>query len=223
MCRTTADKLIPVTYSASGVGRNESVVLQRQEAASHSWRTVRHLSSAGHTSTAPALGVGIYRLRLAVLRHGSVVSQVQEPVRVFGYVEFDSLFAGDNLGDGGPGVAQGDGFAESYDVLFIGTPDSPTIDAFTVGSDNPCRAVAVNFFPSEQFNSGQGSGIGSIVQAAGVTQASSAAGRPKRLKATLTPGVSWGLQLQAVGNVFDWYIEGVADCDAPHIALTAGG
>jgi hypothetical protein len=207
---TNAATSIPFSYSASGIGRGERVVLQRPEGTGHVWRTVLTLHSGTRSATLPGLAIGRYQLRIATLAHfGHLLAQQPRRVMVFGNVAFASLF-----GIAHTGVVTVPTGTFPYALhLYDGLVD---YTAFSVGTANPCRSVSLQYVPYIDPVASQNQGTGSIVQqSADPVTTTVPTDTVSMLNADLVPGQSWAFNVsQPDGGLIDWYINGTANCDS---------
>ncbi len=208
----TADAGVPMSFSwtATGLKKGHRLVAQRRQGTAGVWRTVRALPRvATGQSTLPALKLGTYRMRIAVLGARRRVHAARERrVRVFGSVPLSILLGEDEYIYSGPTNT----FA--YVAYRAVTRNGSTL--FTV-TRNPCRSVHIDFV----HEAGR-VGDDELVAVASVVQESrdavnGSAGRGGRgaLDVALTPGESWSVKTWTDDPNYDWsklYVNGWASC-----------
>jgi hypothetical protein len=213
-----ANKPSTATYHSANTGSDE-VVIQRMNG--NRWQTIRRLHAASGKVTLPALGIGVYDVRLAAYTSGGqLVSAVGHKMRVFGRVSFAELF--------GLGVHAYSTPAANFHYTMQFYNSRGTYTALVV-KDAPCDSVHVQFIP------GTDNGNSTVV---GVSSGTVYLGRHDRSKlhATVPPqtvgrvggatdvGGAWSLlvaQAASGGQLITWYVNGFADCDATHITTWA--
>lgn len=82
---------IPFSWSSRHLGKKYKLVVQRPVGTSHTWKTMKRLTSRRGSGQLPGLPLGKYRYRVAALRGGRVLAQQAAGVGVFGSVPFSML------------------------------------------------------------------------------------------------------------------------------------
>jgi hypothetical protein len=207
-----ADAGTPTHFSWSGPSGGHLAV-QRQVGTAHVWRTVARLSRTTGSGQLPALPLGAYTLRIVHINaHGTILAQRGRSLHVFGSVPFSQLLAG--WSHPGPGTYSWPGGIFDYFLRYYS--DSGFAGQFTVSS-SACRSLHVDFVP-ELYTGVSGAATGvtvTVVQpAADPVSASTAADTMGSLDATISPGMSWGIQDSATPANTATYIDmnGSASC-----------
>jgi hypothetical protein len=141
------------TYAVRGATRKEKVVFQRQGAAGK-WRTVTTLRNRSGNGVAPALTIGRYHVRLAVLKNGNRVAAQHRRIFVYGKVKLDALCNADNVRwqntDGGcdPQTSQVGSFLfeseATFDAPGASNPNAPAIN-ITISPSTSCRSLHLDY------------------------------------------------------------------------------
>lgn len=236
--RTTVSLNIPATtdaatathftYATHGVPAPDRVVLQRQEGTARTWRTVVGLHrSRAASGTLPALPLGRYRVRIAIVTpRRRVLAERQKTLQVFGDVPFSKLFATSDRGLGSGVYAT----AGSTFPFVMGFYDGAVnFTAFTVAS-NPCRSVHLTFVTAppgqgEDLSRQQGT-VTLVQQSADPITTTSTGGDVGALDATVRPSQTWAVNLAQVPGggsdfLFTWYLNGSASCDATTLTASS--
>lgn len=87
----TAGKHEHFTYGVRNAPKGSVVALQRENGASGPWKTVKTLHAHSGSGSAPALAIGLYGMRVAVLKNGRLVAQHRKTVYVYGDINFSAL------------------------------------------------------------------------------------------------------------------------------------
>ncbi len=224
-----AGAVTPFTYSATGVPRHASVTLERPEGTRHVWQTIASLRAGSHTGSVPALPIGSYSLRVAVLTtkrvrvrrklkvETTVAAQATSTIGIFGQVPLTTLL----------GESSARGVYTTPTATFPYAFDS--YDGQVNYTDlevkkNPCRSVTLTWVEGASYDDSQQSGTVTLVQESADPVSATAAGNAVgTLSATLVPGQSWSVNVaQSQGDptdfLFTWYFNGTASCDATKLS-----
>jgi hypothetical protein len=203
-----------VTYHSSGTG-SDTLVIQRSVGSA--WQTLRQLHADSGSATLPALGIGVYDVRLAAYTSsGQLVTAVGHKLRVFGKVSFADLFSLPTHAYSTP--------ATNFHYIFAFYNARGTYTALTV-KNSPCESLHIQFIP------GSDNGNETVV---GVSTGTMYLGRHDRSKvhATVAPQTvgkingatnlnsAWSLlvaQASSGGQLLTWYVNGYGICDGSSI------
>ncbi len=202
-----------VQYGSRGVRPGQRVALQRRVGTGRVWRTVASLAHnrAGMVSI-PALPLGSYSLRIAVLRGSRVTSQHGARLLVFGTVPLSRLV---NQGEVGVYTLPDSTFR--YVIKNYGASDGGPGTLLT-SKKSPCRSVHFEFVPGTESGSenlhGE-TGSAAVVQESLDPVKTTVAGQTVgTVDATVIPGQSWSLNVESNGGnrLLTWYVNGSASC-----------
>ena len=208
------------SYTATQVPRTASVVLQRKMGTSGVFHTVVKLPRATKgTGRLPALGLGQYTLRLAVLaKHNAVLSSRVGLLRVFGVVPFSTLFAHVGykpLGD--PVVTS----TRTFPWVWVGNessdPQTRGIAVSLAQTDGYCRSVHLEFVPVPGGPRMDGETFTATVlqQSADPVAASVPEDTIGTLDVQLKIGDSWAVNLSHAGGGYSatYFFNGFGSCE----------
>jgi hypothetical protein len=149
----TAGNQVHFTYSVRGAAGKAAVVFQRQGAGGQ-WRTTKTLRSRAGNGVAPALSVGAYNVRVAVLKSGRVQAAQRRVVHVYGDIPFTSLCDASNVewgnGDGGcsSNTSEVGQFlfqsAANFDAPDSSNAVAPAVN-LTITPSTSCRSMHLDF------------------------------------------------------------------------------
>lgn len=206
------------TYSVQDVPLRASFVLQRAEGTGGVWRTIEKLQPGNGSGTVPALGIGTWRVRLAVLvvrnRHSVAIAQAVHSLNVFGVVSLPQLL--------GTPVGSVTIPNSVYSYAFDTYDGAVNYVALAVGTSNPCSSLSLSWVagtPSvnDPYDPSQGGTVTVVQESLDPVATSAAMGIVTQMQAvTLVPGQPWSItvaQTQSSGYLFDWYFNGTAVCD----------
>ncbi len=206
-----ADAGQPIAYTAtaSGVPSKTKLVVQRQMGTAKKYATVATLPRVPSGSlTLPALSLGSYRLRIAVLRRGKTLASKSARLRVFGDVKFSTLFNQSERTLSTP--SRSFSYVIEDSSIFDETGTTLTVDA----SKNFCRSVHVDWVPKNGLNDPSSTATLSVIQESRDPVSDSAQSNEfGAIDAALTPNESWGLTYAVLGDSYmNLYINGTANC-----------
>jgi hypothetical protein len=219
----------PFQYSATGVPRHASVTLQRPEGTRHVWQTIASLKAGTHTGSLPALSVGTYSVRVAVLTtkrvhvqqkvkvEKAVVAQSSAVIGIFGQVPLTTLLGESSTR--GVYTTPTATFPYAFDS-YDGRVNYTDLEV----NKNPCRSVTLTWVEGAEYDDSQQSGTVTLVQESADPVSATAAGNAVgTLSASLVPGQAWSVNVaQSQGDptsyLFTWYFNGTADCDATKLS-----
>lgn len=204
---------IAFSYTAAAVPSNSRVVLQRQMGTAKVFRTVLNLRAATTTpGNAPALDLGRYRFRIAVLqrRRGRtrVLAEQRRLVSVYGLVPIGRLVAT----GGGTFTTPSRTFQYARKTDFVNQPET----VLQVSASNSCRFVHIDWVASRGYNSNAATGTMTIVQEIADPVSSSAPrDEVSAVEAPVAPGKSWSLRASNSSmEGLEFYVNGTASCSS---------
>lgn len=215
-----ADAGAPVRYSytSANVPSPAKLVIQRQVGTAKQFKTVATLAQARGSGSLPALALGRYKLRIAVIEKKRVgrrlrtvvLAQRQRRLTVFGTVTFSTLFKQEERTFTTP--------TRSFSFLFVqgNTRDVTTI--LTIDSKvNTCRSVHVDWVSHNHYGEREHepeTDAVSVIQESRDAVTGTANGNDiSAVDAVVTPGRSWGVNVASGGlNYLDFYVNGTASC-----------
>src|SRR5436305_5234837 len=149
----TAGNTERFTYGVRNAPHGSTLAFQAKSVGG-SWRTTKKLRSRSGTTDAPALGIDLYTVRVAVLRNGRVLAQKQQTIYVYGDIPLANLCDAPNVewgnNDGGcsPSTAQVGAFlfqsAATFDAPGSTTPSAPAAN-LTVTPSTSCRTLHLDY------------------------------------------------------------------------------
>jgi hypothetical protein len=213
--QATQGSVTPYSFTAKRVPRADKLVIQRQMGTARAYRTVAALSNvASGTGSLPALQLGVYRFRIAVLsaRHGKtvVVATASTHLAVFGDIPLSTLFAA-AAAVGGTYTTPTRTFPWAVQWWVTGS----SVTQFTENpADSHCRSLNLDFVAESGHLSGDTVTLTVVQQASDPLAVSAAQDVISSLDVTLTPGQSWSVQTAAT-NFFGLNVDlnGTASCD----------
>jgi hypothetical protein len=210
----TAGARIPFTWQAGKVPAGARVVLQRKVGTARVWKTVLSLSGHSGSANAPALPLGAYQLKIAVVaKRGRIVGQRSRTLHVFGLVPLGTLVKG--LSVWGSGTHTTANYTFNYVAAWGG---SGSIPMFTVaGTQNTCRSVHLDFDSNGEARTADTAAVSVVQQAADpqLSEPASAGVATGSLDAKVAPGQSWAVNVlhpSGTGTNLVVYVNGVASC-----------
>ena len=208
---------IAYSYASGHVPSRAKLVVQRQVGTARQFKTVATLAHAASGSgTLPPLGLGSYRLRIAVVerqgagrrRHQALLAQQQKTLLVFATLPFKVLFRDNESTYATPTRS----FSYVFQRIFVRDPET----VVTVGSAaNTCRSVHVDWVAGgSDTNDRSETGSASLIQESRDAVTGSAGWNVvSALDGVVTPGQSWGINVASLGaNDLDFYVNGSASC-----------
>ena len=151
--RLTAGNPVHFTYSVRGATRKSVVAFQRRGAGGQ-WRTTKTLKSHSGNGVAPALAIGAYDVRLAVLKGGRLQAAQRRDVLVYGDIPLSNLCGASNVewgnSDGGcdSSTAQVGEFlfqsATYFDAPGSSNATAPAVN-LTITPSTSCRSLHLDF------------------------------------------------------------------------------
>jgi hypothetical protein len=224
----TAGAATPFAYTTNAVPKGAKVVVQRPEGTGHIWRTIADLQIGPHRASVPALPIGVYTLRLAVLAKRKVThknktsvetvvtAQAVQRLAVFGEVSLSTLLSK---------VAEPGDFTTPTSVFpfIFSTYDGRVNYTALQISNNPCRAINLQWViggpQPDEIDPSQSGAVTLVQESADPVSASSAMGAIAALPVTtLVPGQPWSIRVgqegPSGGFLFTWYFNGSANCDS---------
>ena len=208
-----AGKPVGFSWQARDVPRGARLALQRQVGTAQTWKTVRSLSGRGGTGQAPALSLGVYRMRIVALaKRNKALAQQRRRLRVFGTVPLSTLAGVSTSISKGPGTFVSPSHTFAWFVR--GRAEEPPRNTLTVGAAaNACRSIHLDFTPeaTSLLNGVVPVTLTVVRQADDPVSSAASPDVIGALDATLTPGQSWALNGQATQPTF-YYVNGAASC-----------
>jgi hypothetical protein len=211
---STAGSPTPFSWSSAHLLPGSVVVVQRPVGTARVWRTVVRLSGVSGTASLPALALGSYRLRLAVIAGRQVLAHQQRVLHVFGPVPLGTLFPSFNH--------------SLHGVYSTPTSAFPFIDrtgetsGVLSANHNPCRSVHLEFVPGNEasglvnYFEGEQATMTLVQETRDPVSVTTPFNVVAGLTATVIPGQSWSVNFSQTGNqgLFEYFINGSAVCDS---------
>ena len=149
----TAGNQVHFTYSVRGATRKSVVVFQKQGAGGQ-WRTTKTLRNRSGNGAAPALSIGAYAVRLAVLESGRVQAALRRNVLVYGDIPFTNLCDASNVewgnSDGGCNSSTSEvgqflfQSAANFDAPGSSNATAPAVN-LTITPSTSCRSMHLDY------------------------------------------------------------------------------
>jgi hypothetical protein len=209
-----AGQPIPYSFTAARVRKHDKLVIQRQTGTSKVYRNVGVLVHAPSGSgDLPALALGRYRYRIAVLRkvhrRTRLIASRQARISVFGDIALGRLLSGS---DGTYTTA-----ARTFPYVYQTYASDVTGDTrLTVDAGaNRCRSIHFDFVPEKSSYAGDPFTLTVVQQSADPVSASARVDEFGVLDAPIVPGESWSLVTSTSAQGQSAYIDlnGSASCD----------
>jgi hypothetical protein len=142
------------SYGVRNAPKGSALALQRESGTSGPWRTVKQLHSRSGSGTAPALAIGLYGMRVAVIKNGRVVAQKSKTVYVYGDIDFKALCDAPNVqwqnNDGGCNATAAQvgqnlfPSAATFDAPGSSSPSAPATNIL-VSPSTSCRSMTLQY------------------------------------------------------------------------------